>query len=100
MSLHEDSSGIGRPIPEPDAHGHAALLLTESLLHMLVERSVLTVSDAVAVLQTAAEVKLQLATETGESSERTQASLDLLFRISDSFAVDLPRTDPPGDQKL
>lgn len=90
MSLHEESSSAKRPNPEPDAHGQAALLFVESLLHVLVERSVLSPADAVTVLQTAAEVKLQLAAEMGESHERMQASLDLLFRISDSFATDLP----------
>lgn len=91
MSLHENSSDAQPPLQEPDAHGQAALLFTEGLLHMLVERSVLTVADAVEVLQTAAEVKIQVATHAGESKERMQASMDLLFRISDSFAVDLSR---------
>lgn len=88
MTLHENTSAAGPPT-EPDAHGEAALLFAESILHMLVERSVLTVADAVAVVQTAAEVKAELAIDAGESQERMQASLDLLFRISDSFAVDL-----------
>lgn len=92
MTFHEeDGSGVQRPVKEPDAHGQAALLLAESLLHMLIERSVLSVVDAVAVLQTAAEVKFEVATESGESQERMQASLDLLFRISDSLAIDLPK---------
>ena len=91
MSLHENSPGAGRTLHEPDAHGQAALLLAESTLHMLVERSVISVADAVAVVQTAAEVKVQVAAEIGESKERMQASIDLLFRISDSFATDLPK---------
>lgn len=91
MTLHEDSSGVQRPVDEPDAHGQAALLLAESLLHMLVERSVISIVDAVEVLQTAAEVKLEVATAAGESQQRMQASLELLFRISDSLAIDLPK---------
>ena len=96
MTLHEDTSGAV-PASEPDAHGQAALLFAESMLHMLVERSLLSVEDAVAVVQTAAEVKLALATEAGESRARMQASLDLLFRISDSFATDLPRRGGGAD---
>ena len=96
MTLHQDKSGAVPPIGEPDAHGQAALLLSESLLHTLVERSILSVADAVSVVQTAAEVKLVLATEAGESEERMQASLDLLFRISDSFATDLASGRPGG----
>lgn len=87
----DDGSGVQRPGQEPDAHGQAALLLAESLLHMLIERSVLSVVDAVAVLQTAADVKLEVATEAGESQERMKASLELLFRITDSLAIDLPK---------
>jgi hypothetical protein len=90
MPLHEQNSAAGGAFPEPDAHGQAALLLAESMLHMLVERSIISVADAVAVVQTAAEVKVQVAAELGESKERMQASIDLLFRISDSFATDLP----------
>lgn len=97
MTLHEDSSGAMRPVEEPDAHGQAALLFAESMLHMLVERSVLSVADAVAVVETAAEVKVALATDAGESQGRMQASLDLLFRISDSFAADLPKDGDGSD---
>lgn len=89
MTLPQDTTGAMPPVGEPDAHGQAALLFAESILHMLVERSILSVEDAVSVVQTATEVKLALATEAGESKERMQASLDLLFRISDSFATDL-----------
>jgi hypothetical protein len=92
MSLHDEKSGAVPPLNEPDAHGQAALLFAESLLHTLIERSILSVEDAVSVVQTAAEVKLAMATEARESHERMQASLELLFRISDSFATDLPRT--------
>jgi hypothetical protein len=42
---------------EPDAHGQAALLLAESLIHMLVDIRILSLGQAVEVLQIAAEVK-------------------------------------------
>lgn len=96
MSLHEHA-GARAPVAEPDAHGQAALLLAESTLHMLVERSHFSVAEAVAVVQTAAEVKAVVAADAGESQERMQASLDLLFRISDSFAVDLLSGGPEPD---
>jgi hypothetical protein len=95
----EENTGAVPPMAEPDAHGQAALLFAESILHMLVERSILSVEDAVSVVQTATEVKLELATEAGESRERMQASLDLLFRISDSFAADISRRDGSGRNK-
>lgn len=90
MSSSKTGDGV-RPTPavvEPDAHGQAALLLAESTLHMLVERSVLTVAQAVVVVETAADVKVEVATAAGESEGRMMASLDLLDRISTSIAAD------------
>ena len=76
---------------EPDAHGQAALLLTESLLHMLVERHVLTVTEAVEVVQTSVEVKVEVAEAAGESAKRMNESLALLSKMQDSFETDEPR---------
>ena len=77
-----------RPVIEPDAHGQAALLLIESLIHMLVDKATLTNIDAVEVIQVAQEVKVQVATLDGESARRIQESLALLNRISATFDVD------------
>jgi hypothetical protein len=73
---------------EPDAHGQAALLLTESLLHMLVENRGLTNSQAVDVIHTAAVVKLEVAEAQGESRSRILESLALLSRMESSFQAD------------
>ncbi len=80
------------PILEPDAHGQAALLLTESLIHMLVERGAITNTQAVEVVQVAAEVKIEVATSAGESAKRIKESLDLLAKMQSSF-----ESDEPGD---
>ncbi|UAJ12557.1 hypothetical protein [Polymorphobacter megasporae] len=79
---------------EPDAHGQAALLLAESILHALVDTSVLTNSEAINVVTNATEVKRALATAAGESSGRMQQSLDLLMRMTASFETDraIPRS--------
>ena len=90
FTIKQDNDGIA-PTPlldEPDAHGQAALLLAESTLHMLVESGVLTNQAAITVVQTAAEVKVEMATITGESRGRMQESLDLLSRIRASFETD------------
>jgi hypothetical protein len=76
------------PVIEPDAHGQAALLLTESLIHMLVENKGLTNSQAVDVIHTAAMVKVEVAEAAGESKARMQESLALLARMEDSFQAD------------
>lgn len=90
MTIPQKGDGV-RPSPainEPDAHGQAALLLAESMLHTLLARGVVTLEEAVSVVETAAEVKAEVATAAGESAERMQASLDLLERIASSFAAD------------
>lgn len=77
-----------RPSPrpaEPDAHGQAALLLAESTLHALVEAGLLTAPQALSAVQTAAEVKVDVAAETGESKGRMLQSLGLLTAISQGF---------------
>lgn len=80
----------GPSLIEPDAHGQAALLLTESLIHTLVENATLTTADAVVVIETAAELKVEVAAVTGESEGRKQESLDLLAKMAASFEVDQP----------
>lgn len=75
---------------EPDAHGQAALLLTESLLHTLVENATLTTAEAVEVITIAAEVKIEVAVASGESKGRMRESLNLLSKMAASFEVDRP----------
>ncbi len=42
--LTNDDSAAGESVPSmPDAHGHAALLLVESLIHGLLARSIITI---------------------------------------------------------
>jgi hypothetical protein len=62
--------------------------LTESLLHMLVEKGDLTNAQAVDVVHTAAVVKVEVAEAAGESQSRMLESLALLNRMEDSFLAD------------
>jgi hypothetical protein len=73
----------------PDAHGHAAILLVESLIHGLVARKVLSVPDAVEIVEVAADVKEDVASDSGESPANLQRSLTLLNAISTSLSNDL-----------
>lgn len=77
---------------EPDAHGQAAMLLVESLIHSLVARSVISVTDAVEIVETAAEVELEFAAEHGDAPAAMQKSLAMLKAISTSLKTDLPET--------
>jgi len=84
--------GVQRALPilssEPDAHGQAALLLAESILHALVESKTLSLEDALSVISTTCEVKVEVAALSGESHGRMVESLQLLKAISASFDVD------------
>lgn len=83
-----DDFAASGPKEEPDAHGQAALLLTESLIHTLVDKAALTIGDAIEVIEVAQEVKFQVATADGESARRIQDSLDLLSKMAGSFKSD------------
>lgn len=73
----------------PDAHGQAALLLVESLIHGLIAQQVITVADAVEIVDVAAEVKADLGHDRGEPGDQLHQSLDLLVAISSSLRRDL-----------
>ncbi len=74
-----------RASDEPDAHGQVALLLTETFIHMLVERCVINNADSIEIVRTAAEVKAEVATAAGQSARRMKESLTLLARMQRSF---------------
>ena len=67
-------------------HGAAALLLVESLIHGLVARSGLSVTDAVDIVQVAIDVQVQISDHAG-----VEPSTQLLTRIADSLRADDPR---------
>lgn len=70
-------------IGEPQ--GQAALLFCESLIHVLVEEKILTLPQALSVLTTAVEVKIEMGDV--ESEELKQESMRLLRAIAQSLAV-------------
>ncbi|MEQ1954431.1 hypothetical protein [Mesorhizobium sp. CN2-181] len=73
----------------PDAHGQAAMLLVESLLHGLIARKVLSVAEAVEIVATAAEIKVEVAAEWGDSPATMLRSLDILGAIQTSLQRDI-----------
>ena len=70
------------------AHGRAALLLVESLIHGLANRSVITVAEAIEIIEVAAEVEDELARAEGHDEAEIEAR-SLLAPISKSLGVDL-----------
>ena len=91
--ITNDNHPAGEPAKrrEPDAHGQAAMLLVESLIHGLVERSVISAEEAVEIVETAAEVKAEVAADLGDSPETMRGSLALLESISRSLKGDAPQ---------
>lgn len=85
------ASGIeARPSPqghEPDAHGQAALLLAESILHGLVEAELVTAKQAASIIRTAIEVKVEVAEMVDESKGRMEQSLRLLAGVERSVSA-------------
>jgi len=73
----------------PDAHGQAALLLVESLLHGLIARRTITTSQAVEIVSIAAEVKQEVAVDLGDTPATLKRSLALLTAIGSSLKGDL-----------
>ncbi len=88
MANDNDTYAEASRAPEPDAHGQAAMLLTESLIFGLIERSVISVADAIDIVETAAEVKAEIGADLGDSPETLDRSLNLLDAISDSLKLD------------
>jgi hypothetical protein len=86
-----ENYNVRRPPPtaEPDAHGQAALMLAESILHTLVEIRTITTAEALMVVQSAQEIKTEVARLAGESDSRMRESLELLGRIAISLEADI-----------
>ena len=89
MSVKTDGAASALPDElEPDAHGQAAILLVESILHVLVDKGTLTNAEAMTAVEVAAEVKEEVAALSGESSGRMNESLDILTKIGASLETD------------
>jgi len=73
----------------PDPHGQAAMLLVESLLHGLIGKSIISVADAVEIVDAASEVKEQIAADLGDTPRAKMKSLSLLDAISISLRSDM-----------
>ena len=67
---------------------------------MLVDNASLTNAAAIEVLEIAAEVKVQVATEAGESDVRMRESITLIENIRHSFEADSPDTYFAGSRSI
>ncbi|WP_127145207.1 hypothetical protein [Pelagibacterium montanilacus] len=74
---------------DADAHGQAALLLVESLIHGLIENQVLSVVDVIEIVDVATEVKIETDTVRGDAPATVQTTIKLLQDISASLRFDV-----------
>ncbi|MEG3085664.1 hypothetical protein U1707_18650 [Sphingomonas sp. PB2P12] len=72
-----------------DPHGRAALLLVESLLHTLIERSALRVEDVLDVITVAIDANEELAADRGEREDPTDQTTVVLSAILHSLSHDI-----------
>lgn len=72
-----------------DAHGRAALLLVESLIHGLAERSILTVAEAVSIMETALDAQIAITDDAAKPTTSMQQASVLLSTLVESLRIDL-----------
>ena len=76
--------------PPMDAHGHAALLLVESLVHGLCEKAVLSTREAINITERAASVQLDFSDAATASDASMRHAHSLLLAIAASLQIDQP----------
>lgn len=86
-----DPKGLGQKSEVGDAEVHTQLV--EALVHLLIEKGILTKNDALSVVQTVAQVQQGRAIEAGVSDPQSQPILRMLARMYGSFEA---LTDRPG----
>jgi uncharacterized MnhB-related membrane protein len=76
-----------------DPHGRAALLLVESLIHALVARSVLSVAEAVSIMEIALDAQIAITEDAALGASPMPRAEALLSSLIKSLTIDLP-ADP------
>ncbi len=79
---------------QPDPQGQAALLLVESLIHGLIECRIISVDDAIEIVQTADDVQVEVAEAADGHGEPMWRSHALLSAIARSLSHDRDRNSP------
>lgn len=78
-----------RPQEDADAYAQAALMVVESVIHGLAARGVLTIADAIDILEIAHGAQVEVAEEAGTVPPRQAA--ELIRRMIFSLQADLAR---------
>lgn len=88
-AFSDDTAREERASPQPDAHGQAAMLLVESLIHGLISKSVISVAEAVEIVEIAADVSTEIVADASASDVTASKPLTLLGLISKSLKPDI-----------
>lgn len=95
MSIDNEFPAMaGTSSPMPDAHGQAALLLVESLVHGLLERQIISTSDAIEIVESADSVQVEMAVAADGHGAPMWRSHALLSAIKDSLSLDYGSPSP------
>lgn len=84
-----DNGVVTIAVRDPDAHGQAAMLLVESLLHGLIARKVISVAEAIAIVDVATEVRRDTGPERGDTPASLEKSVHLLNAVRESLSIDI-----------
>lgn len=79
---------LSTPIVDGDPYGRAALLLVESLIHVLREREVLSHDDALDIVRTALDVQVDQADAADGAGAPLRRAQGLLTAIEESLLRD------------
>ncbi|MEO5937812.1 MAG: hypothetical protein ABIQ43_02250 [Sphingomonas sp.] len=96
--MHNNDNGSetnGATHPSSESHGHAALLLVESLIHGLCENSTLSTSQAVEIAERALEVQFDQAEAADGAGAPLWQSHALLSAITESLRSEARDAPPP-----
>lgn len=88
--ISNDNVYLASDAPGDNPHGRAAILLVESLIHGLIARDVITVADAVEMVDVAVQVSTDISDDPDSSAARVCEPIELLNAIGSSLRVDLP----------
>lgn len=88
--ISNDNVYVAGAAPENNAHGRAAILLVESLIHGLIARDVITVADAVEIVDVAAQVTTDISEDPDSSAAGVWEPVELVNAIGTSLRVDQP----------
>lgn len=98
MHINDNEAAVSAPAISAEAHGHAALLLVESLMHGLCECSVLSAGHAAEIVERALSVEVDqaevAAADAGAGAALWQSHA-MLEHIASSFRIDEDAAAPP-----